>query len=473
MIFSSHLFLFGFLPFVLFVYFLLRRIGNRVAVKLWLVSASLFFYSWGQLSLLPVFVFTVLFAYFCAYAIGRWRHKKGAAILFLCLGIAESLGLLFYYKYFNFALESANALFGADFTLRKIALPIGISFYTFQIVSYLVDTYRGRAGRYSLLDYLTYLTFFPQLSVGPIVRHNEFIPQLGRAGTFRKNNENLMLGIYLFSIGCAKKILLADGLIRHAAAFYQNGSGEGFFESWGAVLAYTFAYYFDFSGYIDMALGLGRIFNIRLPHNFNSPYKARNMADFWRRWNITVSEFFYDYIFKGIFRFGDRAPKLILATLVTFLVSGLWHGAGVPFLLWGLANGVLVAATNLAVLRGVRLPSAVAYPLTFFFVLLTRVLFDSATVSQAARVYRSMFLIGGGFESVGGFFAAGSAYLSENAYPAALILIGAVLCFFFRNTKELSEAFTPKLRYAVYSGVLLTVSAFFMSSVSQFLYFRF
>jgi D-alanyl-lipoteichoic acid acyltransferase DltB (MBOAT superfamily) len=250
------------------------------------------------------------------------------------------------------------------------------------------------------------------------------------------------------------------------------GNGN-FFEAWGAVFAYTFAYYFDFSGYIDMALGLGMFFNLRLPENFNSPYKARNFADFWRRWNITVSNFFYDYIFRRIFRFGDGVPKLVLATMITFIVSGLWHGASWHFVFWGVANGILVSLANIMTLKRRKLPFPLAWALTFFFVLVTRVLFDANGMTQAFNVYRSMFDIRPALSGFRVFLNSGLMYISQNLYEIFLIIAGACICFFAPNTREMFSESRPRWYHAVFAGALFTMSLFFMGRVSNFLYFQF
>lgn len=281
------------------------------------------------------------------------------------------------------------------------------------------------------------------------------------------------MGILLFSIGCSKKIILADPLIAFAQNFYNVMGNGNFFEAWGAVFSYTFAYYFDFSGYIDMALGLGLFFNINLPKNFDSPYKARNFSDFWQRWNITVSKFFEDYIFNSIFHFGNGFGKLVLATMATFLVSGIWHGAGWHYIIWGLANGVLVFFAYIMRLSRKKLPFGIAWALTFFFVLITRVLFDANNMTQAVQVLYSMFNLSGLWQDPAGFFQMGTAYIQQNYLILAIITVSAGICFFTKNSNEICEKFEPKWQYAVFAGILLTISLFRMTAVSQFLYFQF
>jgi D-alanyl-lipoteichoic acid acyltransferase DltB (MBOAT superfamily) len=473
MIFSSYTFIFIFLPIVFAVYYLGQRFLGDVVAKVWLVVASLYFYAHGSLAFLPILAGTVVFNYFIVKMMRRSRGRQVITKLLMALAILENLGLLFYFKYMNFFLENVNYILGSDFILLTIILPIGISFYTFQILSHVIDTYRGEGEDSSFLEFSVFVTFFPQLIVGPIIRHDDMMGQIRSEKARWLNSVNFMKGITLFSIGCAKKILIADSLITHAQNFYNVMGNGNFFEAWGAVFAYTFAYYFDFSGYVDMALGLGLLFNISLPENFNSPYKARNFADFWRRWNITVSNFFNDYIFRRIFKFGNGILKLILATLVTFIVSGLWHGASWHFVFWGLANGILVCFANIMTLKRKKLPFFLAWGLTFFFVLLTRVLFDANGMTQAISVYKAMLDIRPAIDGLKSFLELGLAYVRDNLFVTGLIVISACISFFAPNSREMLEDKEPKWYHAVFSGVLITISLFFMGSVSNFLYFQF
>ncbi|MDL2274318.1 hypothetical protein LJC34_07255 [Oscillospiraceae bacterium OttesenSCG-928-G22] len=473
MIFSSYSFIFVFLPVTFAGYWCIAKFAGGVYSKVWLVAASLFFYAQGSLLFLPILVGTMLVNYLIVCLLGKTEPRSPAAKGLLLLALAENLGLLFYFKYYNFFLENVNRVLGTEFVLKSIILPLGISFYTFLILGYVIDVYKGRSKRSSLLDYAVFVTFFPHLIVGPVSRHDEFTTQMQTDGFGKLNGRNVILGILLFSIGCAKKIIIADPLISHAQHFYNVMGTGNFFESWGGVIAYTFAYYFDFSGYGDMAVGLGLLFNIRLPFNFDSPYKAVNYADFWRRWNITISLFFNEHIFKNIFHFGNKLRRLILATLATFLVSGIWHGAGWHFIFWGFANGVLVCIANVMTIKRKKIPAWLGWAGTFLFTLLTRVLFDSNSMSQALSVYKRMADIRLLFSDAGAFFAQCAAYIQANPWVFALVVIGAAICFFAPNTKQIAESFEPKWYHAAFAGALLSVSLFLMGQVSGFLYFQF
>jgi alginate O-acetyltransferase complex protein AlgI len=473
MVFTSYSFIFVFLPLVLAGFYLILRYLGGTPAKVWLTAASLFFYAQGSPIFLLLLTGTAVFNYSMLRLIKKHRKNPKAARSILAAAVVENLGLLFYFKYMNFFLKNVNLVFGTDYILRNIALPLGISFYTFQILSCVIEYYRGEAGDSSFLEFALLVTFFPKLIVGPIAKHDSVVEQLRSPAFSNINMENIMRGIMFFSVGCAKKTLIADPLIAHAQNFYNVMGNGNFFEAWGAVVSYTFAYYFDFSGYIDIAIGLGLFFNIRLPENFNSPYKAQNFADFWRRWNITISNFFYEYIFKSIFKFGDRIGKLIAATMATFIVSGLWHGASWHFVFWGAANGILVCVANIMTLKRKKLPPFPAWIITFFFILVTRVLFDANGMTQALAVYKSMFDITPVFRGWREFLALGAGYLKENLSVAALVVASSGICFFAPNTREMFLEEKPRWYHAVYGGALITVSLFFMGRVSDFLYFQF
>lgn len=472
MIFSSYAFILGFFPVTLAGYYLLQRFLPPAWARTWLVVASLVFYGIGDSRYVAVLLFTALFSFAVSEGIRRSTERRGLAAALLAVGLAENLGLLFYFKYTNFFLENINAFFGTDFTLVQRILPLGISFYTFQIIAYLVDTWRDETKKDSFLNYMVFVSFFPQLIVGPVMQYEDMTDQLRAPDVHRIDTDNVKRGILLFSIGCAKKILLADPLIAHAQNFYNVMGTGNIFEAWGGVLAYTFAYYFDFSGYVDMALGLGRFFNIRLPINFDSPYKATDFADFWRRWNMTISRFFNDYIFRGIFRFGDGRIKLVFATLITFLASGLWHGAGWHFIAWGLFNGIMVSVANLMAVADRRMPRALGWATTFVLMLLSRVLFDSNDMHQALEVYRCMFDIPAAIAAEGSVVSMALEWLKSYSLEAGLILVGAFICFFCPNSNEIAEG-ELKWYHPALCGVLMACSLLCMTQVSQFLYFQF
>lgn len=473
MIFSSYIFILLFFPVTFAGFLLLRKTGKPWLVRLWLVIASLVFYGVGQPDFLAGFVATIAFNYLILIGL-RFAKRKWLRVILLLLSCLENLGLLIYFKYSNFFLENINRFLGTDFPMLQVILPIGISFFTFQILALVVSYFREELSFPPLLDYLVFVTFFPQLIVGPVVKHDELLPQIRKTTFFRMKKTDIARGTMLFSCGCAKKILLADPMIDFAAAFYGGDvTAASVPEAWTGVLCYTMAYYFDFSGYIDMARGLGHLFGFDLPVNFDSPYRARDFGDFWRRWNITISRFFQETIFDNLFGFGDRMFKLIFATILTFLVSGLWHGAGWHYIAWGLVNGILVCIANIRLLKMRRpLPAGLAVFMTFLIGAVVRVLFDCRDLPQALQVYQRMFAVHGGMDLSA--LGADLLHFADDHVMLCLILVfSMLLCFAAPNSNRISEKKKFTALDAVISGALLAFSLFFMSDVSQFLYFNF
>lgn len=468
MIFSSYKFIFAFLPIVISVHYVLCGIRHSSYVKAWMVTASLLFYGMGQLDFFITFIFFILSNYILAYGLSHTKNTW-IRILLLAITVSGDIGLLVYYKYLNFIFECVGLISHTNFIARNLTLPIGISFFTFQTLAYVISVYQNKP-LVSLLDYCVFVTFFPQLIVGPVVKMEEIYPQIKRDQLLRFDSVNIYRGTMLFSVGCAKKILLADPMTSFASAFY-NGDVQqaSMLVSWAGVLAFTFAYYFDFSGYIDMARGIGHLFGIELPINFNSPYKARNFAEFWRSWNITISRFFNDAVFSNLFHFGDRIGKLVFATLATFIVSGLWHGADWHYILWGIANGVFVCFANIMTLYRKSLPKTLAVFLTFWMSALIRVLFDCKGLTQAAVIYKNLFHWTQPSEWVSEF----SEFITQNWYFALVMLIGSLICFLCKNSNSISKRTDFCKKDAAFSAVLLMLSVFSMSKVSTFLYFNF
>lgn len=472
MIFTSYSFLVFFLV-VISVYTLFNKLKMELVSKLWLVLVSFYFYSQGSLYFLPYFVGTI----FLNYVIGSLIIQSSSVInkrVLLFIGLLENVALLGYFKYVDFFIYNFNLISGQNVPFRYILLPIGISFFTFQLIAYLVDCYRGETDEYSVINYLLFITFFPQLIVGPIVHHKDIVPQFESDKQNKINKKNIMLGILIFSIGCAKKTLLADPLTRYAQEYFSNVYIGGFWKTWTSVFAYTFSYYFDLSGYADMAIGLALFFNIRLPQNFNSPYKARNFREYWRRWHMSLSRFLSDYVFWNVYKKGDGSVKFYFAVMVTFIVSGFWHGAGWRFVLWGIINGIFVCSAHFMYRRKWKLPIFLAWSLTFLGVLGTRVIFVSNSIKDSLYVFKSMLDLtefsGMGLKAV---FYDGVKYFVFNGYILVVLLIGMFIALFCKNTKEINENFTPKIKYAIISGVLLMVSILQMSIVADFLYFQF
>lgn len=472
MIFSSYSFI-GFLIIVFLGFYGLNQFGLKQVSKVWLVIASFYFYAQGSLDFLPYFVFTVFFNYVAGTQLVRTQVLWKRRVLF-GLALLENIVLLGYFKYTDFFIENYNYFAANDFALKNIALPIGISFFTFQLIAYIVDCYRGETKEYSLINYLLFITFFPQLIVGPIIHHMEVVPQFESSAHSKLNLNNIFLGLFVFSIGCTKKVIFADPLTGFAQSFFSDVYAGGLFDAFFASLSYTMSYYFDLSGYADMAIGLGLFFNIQLPQNFNSPYRSRNFRDYWRRWHISLSKFLSDYIFKSIFKKGDGSKKFYFAVMMTFLVSGFWHGAGWRFVFWGLLNGLFVCAAHFMARKNWSLPLALSWSMTFIGVVATRIIFVSSTLSEAFYVMLKAVDI----RYYSGW--AKTAVLSElvefvvsNFYVLFVLALSMIVAFFFKNTRQITENFELSKRYALITGALVTLSLFQMSNVADFLYFQF
>lgn len=476
MIFSTYTFIFIFLPITFAGYRILSALKLAQAAKIWLVLASIYFYAQGS----GDFVILFLVDIFLNFAIGTLIVKSGrngyawAKRLLLAAGLLLNIAFLGYYKYANFAIENINMLTGQAYSLLQIVLPLGISFYTFQLIAYLVDCYRGKTKETPIIDFLLFITFFPQLIVGPIVHHADVIPQYQDKRMPVLNAGNIMLGIFLFSMGCAKKIMLADPLTGYAAGFYADVAAGDTLSAWVASVGYSISYYFDLSGYADMALGLALLFNIKLPHNFNSPYKARNFREYWQRWHMTLSKFLSDYIFRSFYRKGSGSFNFYFSVMMTFFVSGFWHGAGWQFILWGVINGIFVCMAHMMYRNKWKLPFLLAWLLTFAGVVGTRILFVSESAAEAWAVMRKMFSLQD-FSGMGMAEALekAAAFGAYNAYIIALLLVGMAISFFAPNSGQMALDFKPRYRYAIASAIMLGVSLAQMTSVSKFLYFQF
>ncbi|PIE37694.1 MAG: membrane-bound O-acyltransferase family protein [Gammaproteobacteria bacterium] len=337
MLFNSPEFLFLFLPLCLFAFsFSAKHWGNEAAIGV-LVFMSLVFYAYWN----PVYLLLIIGSMIANFKIGHWLGKQHSKPL-LALGVALNLGLLGYYKYANFFVDNVNYLFNGDWHIGTIVLPLAISFFTFQQIAYLVDSYQGITREYSFLHYALFVSFFPQLIAGPIVHHKEMLPQFESRKHYTLQRENIVIGLSIFAVGLFKKTVLADGVADYANPVFNAadaGQTMDFFTAWGGTIAYTLQLYFDFSGYSDMAIGLARLFGIILPLNFYSPYKAANISEFWRRWHMTLSRFLRDYVYIAMGGNRKGEARRYFNLMATMFLGGLWHGAGWNFAIWGTLHG--------------------------------------------------------------------------------------------------------------------------------------
>lgn len=482
MLFNSLEFIFLFLPLTVLVYFLLNRTGPAVLPKLWLTASSLFFYAWASILYLPLITASILVNYGLGRELAPTAGTSTNRKTILTIGIIANVALLGYFKYANFFITNTNVLFSADIKPLAMALPLAISFFTFQQIAYLVDTYRGQAGDKGLLDYAMWVVFFPQLLSGPIVRFQETMPQF-QWGSKRRNYENISRGLYLFFIGLFKKAIIADTLAIWANHGFEAASSLTLVEAWITSLAYTLQLYFDFSGYTDMAIGAALMLNIKLPLNFISPYRALSIQDFWRRWHITLSRFLRDYIYIPLG--GNRRGNLRLYSnlILTFLIGGLWHGAGWTFVFWGFLHGMGLVVNRIWHKTGLTLNRALAWFLTFNFINIAWVFFRARSFSDALSVLEGMAGMNGldpaGFLSswagASGRWLTAAGKFVPSDLPAALsiILLCLALVLLAPNSIELKDRFKPGPVTAVFTVLLALLAITRLTGVSQFLYFNF
>ncbi len=492
MLFNSFEFIFLFLPITFFVYFYLNSKKLTDAAKGFLVASSLFFYSWWNIIYLPLIVGSMIFNYAIGTSLTKDKvHKIITKKQALTIGVIGNLALLGYFKYTDFFIANVNGALGTEIPLMYIALPLAISFFTFQQIAYLVDSYRGETQEYNVLNYAVFVTFFPQLIAGPIVHHKEMMPQFADIRNKVKKYKNIALGLFIFSIGLFKKVVIADSFAVWANNGFDSAEVLTFYEGWATSLSYTFQLYFDFSGYTDMAIGAALLFNIRLPINFNSPYKATDIQDFWRRWHMTLSRFLRDYVYipLGGNRHGNfRTYNNLLAT---FVIGGIWHGAGWTFVFWGFLHGVALAIHRLWNNLGFKMHRVMAWFVTFNFVNICWVFFRAKEWEDAIKVLSAMFgLSGFAIESVKlinllkldrdtlDLISVTSGIARFDMAIYLVIAAFSMFVLFMKNSNEQVaklEAAKPRLSVMVLSLACLYISIIFINSVkvTEFLYFDF
>jgi D-alanyl-lipoteichoic acid acyltransferase DltB (MBOAT superfamily) len=497
MLFNSYGFIFLYLPVVLLGFFQLARFSHAYAAG-WLALSSLLFYGYWN----PAYVGLLLLSIVCNYAFGMWIAKAGSRrqdrlkTQLLAFAIVANLGLLGYYKYANFFLAGINSVAGSQLSLGEIILPLGISFFTFTQVAFLVDTWQGKVREYNFIHYILFVTYFPHLIAGPVLHHKEMMPQFAHAATYRFSAENMAVGLAIFCIGLFKKVVIADGLSEYVGPIFDAPAGGvqlAFIEAWGGALCYTLQLYFDFSGYSDMAIGLSRMFGIVLPLNFHSPYKSVNIIEFWRRWHMTLSRFLRDYLYIPLG--GNRLGKArrYLNLLATMLLGGLWHGAGWTFVIWGGLHGLFLVANHAWHALRRRLGQDPAQPLsrpmhlasimlTFLAISVAWVFFRADSLDHAAAIVHAM--LGGngwGMQSVHGLLG-----------PAArnYLLAGLLIVWLAPNTQQIMQRFRPALdmpagmlltrllwrpsyKWAAVHALILLLGLMSISELSPFIYFQF
>lgn len=492
MTFNSYIFILLFLPLVLLGYFGINRTGKYKFGMLWLIGMSCWFYGTFSIKYLILFAASIGLNQFGVCRIKDMAHGIRRKLVFWFL-LAFNIGLLLYYKYCDFFIENVNQLLGTEYVLLELALPVGISFYTFRQLMYVIDCYKEKTEPYSFLDYATYALFFPMLIQGPIAGHEEVIRQFQEESRKKVCYENLSKGMYAFARGLAKKVLIADTLSPIVGMVFHNADAYNTTSVILAMVSYTFQIYFDFSGYCDMAYGIGLMFNINLPINFNSPYKAVSISDFWDRWHMSLTKFFTNYVYIPLGGSRKGTVRTCINVMIVFLVSGFWHGANWTFILWGAFHGVIKVVERFLGKWLEKIPKVIRIGVTFILVTLAWSMFRVPTVAGEKELLGQIGLL-----EFGGVSTDILEYFNElteirllgklglqgviDVYPAFLFLLFLAVLFVFvwfcKNTKEKTEQFQFE-SVKKYGGkmavtvILLTWSIISLSEISEFIYFNF
>lgn len=495
MLFNSFQFVFVFLPVAVLGFALLQYAGHRYLIR-WLTIASFVFYTYWKPANLPILVASILFNFAVSKAILQSGPDRSRRIL--VLGIAGNLVALAFFKYAAFLVGTVNGLAGTSFPLPQIELPLGISFFTFTQIAFLVDAHQRKlAAERGLEPYALFVSYFPHLIAGPILHHKQMMGQFAQPDVVRLRPEAWAVGLTFFGIGLAKKVLLADPLGAYAAPLFDaaNTASPGFGDAWAAALTYTFQLYFDFSGYSDMAVGLSLLFGITIPINFNSPYKARNIIEFWRRWHISLSTFLRDYLYVPLGGNRHGSLRRYVNLMITMVLGGLWHGAAWTFVAWGALHGVYLLI-NHAWRSGVErfgaqhmfVPggSLVAGGLTFLAVVVAWVFFRAESFDSALRILSGMASVHDVPDIASSFAESGTALMLDGGGKWILVAAGALIAFLCPNSNEIcaalekhlagatdTEVGSPFFLAAVAYGLLLGAAIVSMGRATQFLYFQF
>jgi alginate O-acetyltransferase complex protein AlgI len=485
MLFNSYIYIFIFLPFVFLTYFYLIHRRLLSASKVFLVFTSLLFYSYWNMKYLPLILGSMLFNYTIGNILNENRNIRINKKSVLFFSVFLNLALLGYFKYADFFISNFNLLTNSTIDFLHLALPLAISFFTFQQIAYLVDSYKNETKEYDFLNYALFVTFFPQLIAGPIVHHKEMMPQFFSKWNMAKRYKNIALGIFIFSIGLFKKVVIADTFSTWVTmGFDHNSANLEFFSAWATSLSYTFQLYFDFSGYTDMAIGSALLFNIKLPINFNSPYKAISIQDFWRRWHITLSRFLRDYIYIPLGGNRKTETKTYFNLFITFLLGGLWHGASWMFVLWGIMHGSAMIVHRIWKKLDFSMNKYIAWFITFNFINITWIFFRAKDLESALNILKGMFFGDIIFPSqLKGILSSFSTYGIEfgdwmqgvgHYFETLLFILVVFFIIFQKNSMEMMKLFKPSIKYSIMISILFLSALLSMNThVSEFLYFNF
>ena len=477
MLFNSAEFLVLFLPLTLITFYLALRIFGGVAASSVLLVASLIFYSYWDIRYLALLLASITTNYLLGVKL-RNASKKS----WLVTGVAFNLCLIAFFKYTNWFIDTTNVITGSTYPLLNIALPLGISFFTFQQIAYLVDCYHGKfQHKHTFSRYALFVGFFPQLIAGPIVRSGEMIPQFDYFHKqFSPTAEQVARGLLLIMLGLFKKLIIADWLAHYVDPAFSQVNSLSSYDAWVATFGYSFQLYFDFSAYCEMAMGIALLFGITLPLNFNSPYKAKNIQDFWRRWHITLGRFLRDYLYIPLGGNRKGGGRTVAALMITMLLGGLWHGAGWNFILWGAMHGVFLGTFFLWRRTGISLPTPMAQVITLLCVMVAWTMFRCTTVEDALIMYDRMFTfdfsLPMGYLTLFPFLGDIFSFKATPFYTGMEVIV--IISLFAmvtkaKNVHEIASTMQPNWRYATATGFIALITAFNLGAPSSFLYWQF
>ena len=474
MLFNSYEFIFLFFPIVLLVYFILGKKLSSMA-NTWLMLASLFFYGWWSIDYLPLLIGSIIINYLIAGCIIKSRSR----ISFIT-GLIFNLGLLGYYKYLDFFLENLN-YFGANLELINVILPLGISFFTITQLLYLFDCYEGVVKDHDLIHYALFVSFFPHLMAGPILYHRQMMKQFNDSGLRRINWSNISRGLTLFVIGLVKKVIIADSLSPYVGLGYSHTAELDCFTAWLTAISYMLQLYFDFSGYSDMAVGLSRMMNLEIPINFNSPYRATGMINFWQRWHISLTNAITACVYMPIVKYLKTRTLMhtVTASFIAFFIVGIWHGAGWTFVIFAILNAVGVIVNYVWKYYKHSMSKVMAHIVTLLYVLLTMVFFRASTVQDAINVFKAMFgmteivypqKIVTLASHVGLNIPVGDV---PGTLPKIVFVTAVLLVAFCPNSNQLIKNFQPSYTWLAITTIGFLLAFLFMTQPTEFLYFQF
>ena len=493
MLFNSYIFVFLFFPIVILGYFLLNRFKKFEFAKIFLTVASLYFYGYFNWAYLIIIVSSIIVNYIFSGILlshkASYVFKQLIFIVAMCLNIG-SLGI---FKYYDFFIENFNTIFSTSLPLLNLLLPLGISFFTFQQLSYIIDSYKGDVSKYSFFDYALFVTYFPQLIAGPIVTHDEMVPQFADLSKKNFNIDNFSAGLYGFALGLGKKVIIADtfGLVVDSA--FTDVTNLGATNALLIMFAYTFQIYFDFSGYSDMAMGIGKMMNIDIIQNFNSPYKAIGIVDFWKRWHITLTRFFTRYIYIPLGGNRKSEFRTYINITIVYLVSGIWHGANWTFILWGILHGIASITTRLIDKKSglfsqnkSKSLKAILWILTFAFLNLTWIMFRADSIEQAFTFYKQLFSFNfieinteylelmqiDGLKILADMIPFVGDYIKTYAY-IIIFLSAFILSVFAKNVSFRIKSFKAKWYHPIVTAGILFWCIMSFAGESSFLYWNF